>query len=74
MRVLGLTRSLAGQAPATPEPMSLGVRAMLGARYAEDIAKLEALIGRDLSCWRMPASVAREIEPMLKTPRLALAA
>jgi hypothetical protein len=74
MRVLGLTRSLAGQAPAMPEPLSLGVRAMLGARYAEDIAKLEALIGRDLSCWRMPASVAREIEPMLETPRLALAA
>lgn len=73
-RALGLARSLAGHAPATPEPMSLGMRAMLSARYAEEVAKLEDLIGRDLSCWRMPASVVCEAEPLLEAPRLALAA
>ena len=50
------------------------MRAMLSARYAEDVAKLEDLIGRDLSCWRIPASVVREAEPLLEAPRLALAA
>ena len=38
------------------------------------VAKLEDLIGRDLSCWRMPASVVCEAEPLLEAPRLALAA
>ena len=48
--------------------------AMLSARYAEDVARLEGLIGRDLGRWRMPAAVTRELEPALAAPRFALAA
>ncbi|MGD9510046.1 MAG: sulfotransferase [Geminicoccaceae bacterium] len=55
-------------------PLSLDVRAMLSARYAEDIAKLEGLIGRDLGCWRMPDVVTREFDLAFAASRFALAA
>jgi hypothetical protein len=70
-RIAGLVRS---SGPAASEPLSLDVRAMLSARYADDVAKLEGLIGRDLRCWHMPRAVASEPEPALAAPRFALAA
>ena len=70
-RLAGLARSPEAMAA---EPLSLGMRAMLSARYAEDVARLEGLIGRDLGCWRMPASVTRAPEPAHEAPRFALAA
>lgn len=70
-RLVGLIRSAGAT---VSEPLSLGARAMLSARYAEDIAKLEGLIGRNLDCWRMPASIAREPEAAFEAPRFALAA
>jgi hypothetical protein len=73
-RLMDLVRGAGGREMVAPAPLSLGVRAMLSARYAEDVAKLERLVGRDLGCWRMPVSVTRNPEPALDAPHFALAA
>jgi hypothetical protein len=43
------------EAALAPAPLTMEVRAMLLGRYAEDIERLERLIGRDLSHWLAPA-------------------
>lgn len=73
-RLLGRVQGARGHEMAAPEPLSLGMRAMLRARYAEDVARLEGLIGRDLGCWRMPVAITREPDLASDAPRFALAA
>ena len=42
------------------EPMPAAVRARLSAMFADEIANLSALLGRDLSSWASPAAADRE--------------
>jgi hypothetical protein len=50
-KALGLKRLLVGRSSARPQPLDPEVRRRLTERFAEDIGRLEELLGRPISIW-----------------------